>query len=275
MKQSRAHRTDHVTAIHRERSCATSMYQRRHRAAPAMRAIDLRAVALSVISAGALLGMSGCNAIPRVNFPDVSMSDFASIFPSGIFGSDDDDRFLQSGTIIISRQVPDPEAAPQPTVLSGDDTAPTTTSRLMAPLVGYFPPGGTFVPAENETWIEINRQRNVLSVFRGKELVKEAKTEGSVGLPEGDYVLRHKQSRPLWYAPNDYFKKRQLLVPDTENRLRYRRGALGQFALYPTTTFPIHCGPIWSEDVGGLRVSPQDMASIYHLVPLGTPVVIK
>ena len=237
-----------------------------------------RNLKLASISLFALLALSGCSTV-RSTFSDV-----ASIFDSGkLFGSGSGKSFSDSGTIIISRQAPpasgegvaSARAAEREQLASAMTPTAESGQRLMAPLVGYFPPAGVFVPAENETWIEINRELGVLSVYRGKEVVKEAKTEGSVSLPEGDYYLQHKQAQPLWYAPNEYFKKRQLLVPEAENRLRYRRGALGQFALYPTTTFPIHCGPIWSEDVGGLRVSPQDMASIYHLVPLGSPVVVK
>lgn len=244
---------------------------------------SLRSTLVPVALISAALTLSGCSTVRS------SVAEVASIFDSGkLFGNGSGKSYSDSGTIIISRQAPPPSGVGVASARTAEREQLASSGaagvsqdpksgmpRLMAPLVGYFPPAGVFVPAENETWIEINRERGLLSVFRGKEVVKEAKTEGSVSLPEGDYYLQHKQAQPLWYAPNDYFKKRQLLVPEAENRLRYRRGALGQFALYPTTTFPIHCGPIWSEDVGGLRVSPQDMASIYHLVPLGSPVVVK
>jgi hypothetical protein len=178
----------------------------------------------------------------------------------------DGDRYLESGTIIISHQMPVRE---NPLALGTEPAA------LYAPLVGYFPPAVTYLPADNETWLEIDRSSKVLTVFKGKEKIKQMQGEGEVSIAPGDYYLQHKQKQPKWYAPNEYFVKRQLTVPPPNDGLRYRRGALGQFALFPTTTFPIHCGPLWTEDVGGLRVSATDLASIYYMVPIGAPIVVK
>lgn len=178
----------------------------------------------------------------------------------------DSAKYLSAGTIIISHQVPDKN----PLAISEAEEG-----KLYAPLIGYFPPAITYLPADNETWLEVNSQLKKLTLYKGKTPIKEMEAEGSVSLSAGDYYLQHKQKQPLWYAPNEYFSSRQLTVPSPNDRLRYRRGALGKYALFPTTAFPIHCAPLWSEDVGGMRVSSNDLASIYYMLPIGAPIVVK
>ena len=180
-------------------------------------------------------------------------------------------RFLSSGTIILSQKVPD---NPDGIAVARDELEEKATP-VMAPLLGYFPPAASYLPAENETWLEIHRDTRKLLLFKGKSLIKEIDAEGMVSIKDGDYYLQHKQKQPLWYASDEYFNKRRLALPTTEDRLRYRRGALGQYALYPTMTFPIHCAPVWSDDVGGLRISSTDLSSIYYMLPVGAPIVVK
>lgn len=175
--------------------------------------------------------------------------------------------YLESGTIILSLEIP---SAGETSVVAASDERP-----LMAPLIGYIPPTAGFVPAENETWMEIDRGSKQVIVYRGKEPVKEMRAEGEVPLEPGVYALQHKQKKPLWYAPDEYFRRRHLAVPKSNDRLRYRRGALGPYVLYPTTTFPIHSAALWSEDVGGLRLSKADLASVYYMLPVGSSIVVK
>ncbi len=193
-------------------------------------------------------------------------------------------RFLKSGTIILSHALPS-EGSGQiqsPVVeLASNSEAPAgrrqnqAKPKIFAPLIGYFPPAHAYLPADNETWLEVDSRKKKLTLFKGKSAIKEIAGEGDVSIGEGDYYLQHKQKQPLWYAPDDYFTKRKLNVPGAGDRLRYRRGALGSYALYPTTTFPIHCGPVWSSDVGGLRVSAAELSSIYYMLPVGAPIVVK
>lgn len=144
-----------------------------------------------------------------------------------------------------------------------------------APIAGFFPPIASFNPADNELWVELDTTSKELKVFKGKEQIKSIKGEGDVDLAPGQYPLQHKQKDPLWYAPDEYFEKRHLKVPPRGDNFRYRRGALGTYALYPTTTFPIHSGPLWSEEIGGFKIPEADLASIFLMINPGTPVVVK
>lgn len=256
-------------------------------------ALSISALALAVFT------FSGCSSTKTLSEPTSDQAfrplHTVKVAFSDLFGgSSGDSRFIQSGSVMISHQAPPRSVADlvevssadhlhlldgmrEPTLLAEGVLAKASSEKpaVMAPLIGYFPPLMSFVPAENEIWLEVDRATAKLSLYKGREIVKQIQGEGVVSMNSGEYFLQHKQKAPLWYAPNEYFTKRQLAVPPSENRLRYRRGALGDLALYPTTTFPIHSAPLWSDEVGGLRISEADLASIYFMLPVGAPVVVK
>ncbi|HMO17268.1 MAG TPA: L,D-transpeptidase [Oligoflexia bacterium] len=153
--------------------------------------------------------------------------------------------------------------------------SPTNPEIRYAPIVGYFPLLANFQPADNEIWLELDREKKELSVYKGKEKIKSVAGEGVVAVAPGEYPLQHKQKGALWYAPDEYFEKRRLQVPPRGDNFRYRRGALGPYTLYPTTDFVIHSGPFWSEEIGGLRLPEAELASIFLMIQVGTPVVVK
>ena len=88
------------------------------------------------------------------------------------------------------------------------------------------------------------------------------------GLSSQTIIL--KQEDPLWYAPDSYFTKRGITIPAPFAEERFRRGALGAFALFLDGGIPIHTGPFWSEEVGGLRISEEAGAALFAAIPLGT-----
>ena len=186
---------------------------------------------------------------------------------SSIFASTADSAFLPSGTIILSYSLPERHNAFNETAL--DEGVP------YSPIIGYAPATIGFLPAENELWVEVNRNAKTITIYRGNQVQQSVQGEGSVDATPGQYALQHKQHNPLWYAPDSYFQKRNLEIPPAGHRLRYRRGALGEFALYPTTTFPIHSAPVYDEDVGGLRISRADLATLFQTLPLGATIVVK
>jgi hypothetical protein len=132
-----------------------------------------------------------------------------------------------------------------------------------------------FKPADNEVWIGLNKNSKVIEIYKGQEKIKEIKGEGEISLAPGEYPLQHKQRNPLWYAPDEYFTKRELKVPPKGDHFRYRRGALGPYALYPTMDFIIHSGPFWSNEVGGFKVEESDLASVFLMLNTGTTIVVK
>lgn len=68
---------------------------------------------------------------------------------------------------------------------------------------------------------------------------------------------------------------RQLESPPQGDKQRYRRGALGDFAIFLNQDTPLHCGPIWLGEIGGLRLSEADLSRLYYQVETGSVVEIK
>ena len=91
----------------------------------------------------------------------------------------------------------------------------------------------------------------------------------------GRYTVALKQSNPLWYAPDSYFRQRSLRLPPEGSKDRFKRGALGSQALFLNEQTPIHSGPIGMSEIGGLRISPADMAKIFQSVQVGTVVEVR
>jgi hypothetical protein len=53
------------------------------------------------------------------------------------------------------------------------------------------------------------------------------------------------------------------------------RGALGAQALFLDEGRAIHSGPVWNDDVGGIKLSSQDMAMIFDVVGVGATVEVR
>ena len=59
------------------------------------------------------------------------------------------------------------------------------------------------------------------------------------------------------------------------DRERFRRGALGEYVLYIDPEIPLHSGPIWTSDLGGVRLDDKDLSRIYYQLRLGAPIEIR
>jgi hypothetical protein len=177
-----------------------------------------------------------------------------------------DSRYLSSGTIVLSRQIT------SDIVVGAGELQPATT---YTPILGYIPPMSGILPATNEAWLEINKSSKTVTLYRGSEQLKSISAQGNVPLAPGKYALQYKQRFPTWYAPDSYFQKRELKVPGEQDQSRYLKGALGEYALYPTTSMVIHSSPIWSEEIGGLRAKKEDIAELFSHLSLGSSIVVK
>ncbi len=131
------------------------------------------------------------------------------------------------------------------------------------------------LPAANEIWLEIDSSKKTMSLIKGEERLKTISMQGQIPLAPGKYALQYKQHFPTWYAPNSYFEKRNLQVPSEQDQGRYLKGALGEYALYPTSSVIIHSSPIWSDEIGGLRVKKDEIAEVFSQLSLGSSIVVK
>ena len=89
------------------------------------------------------------------------------------------------------------------------------------------------------------------------------------------FSVTRKETNPLWQAPPTYFLRRGLSVPGEGSPERSMRGALGGQALFLDQGRAIHSGPIWNDDVGGIKLSSQDMAMLFDAVAVGATVEVR
>lgn len=161
--------------------------------------------------------------------------------------------WLDSGSLALSRPVP-------------------LASRVKpgTPSTPPYPLGGPEIAQ-----IIISRADKTITAIQPGSSPMVFKSEGAQYLSTGSFSVTLKEDKPLWYAPNSYFVNRSLEVPDQGSRSRFMRAALGRRALYLNDQTPIHCGPIWLQEIGGVRLRQSEMDQLYSMVNVGTRVEIR
>ena len=162
--------------------------------------------------------------------------------------------WMQSGQITMSRPAPAISFAAMPQVFA----------LLPQP-----------APKHAGAWLAIERDAKVVRLMEGDKELVASPAEGAASLPSGIFQLLHKQRSALWYAPDSYFQNRGLPLPPKNDKSRYRRGALGEYALFFERSIPIHNSPVWSNDVGGLRIAESDISRIYYSLEVGAPIEVR
>jgi hypothetical protein len=100
-------------------------------------------------------------------------------------------------------------------------------------------------------------------------------SEGAQNLKPGSFSITLKEEAPLWYAPTEYFTRRKMSVPEEGSRARFMRAALGNRALYLNDQTPIHSGPLWLGEIGGVQIKEREMEQLFSLIPIGTRVEVR
>ncbi len=103
--------------------------------------------------------------------------------------------------------------------------------------------------------------------------------------PRGLFRVRRKEKDPVWIAPDWYYVERGLRVPPPDSPVRRIPGAMGNTAIYLGDGIAIHGtsnpGLIMNPDPdsrrvshGCIRLTNEAARELYHLVEVGTPVLI-
>lgn len=97
----------------------------------------------------------------------------------------------------------------------------------------------------------------------------------TVELGEGDYVVETRQQNPLWYAPDDYFKRRNLPIPAVGAKGRFLRAAYGEKGVFLSGGVALYQGEEAVPEINGVPMSAELMAKIYETLPPGSVVRVK
>jgi hypothetical protein len=185
------------------------------------------------LSACSLLFSAGCSMVSSTGAPD--------------------SRWLQSGSLALSRPLPQPSKVAS----TQEPTAPAS------PSIG------------DSAALIISRRDRTLTAIRPGGTPLVIKTDGAQHLRSGSFSVTQKELEPLWYAPKEYFMKRALPVPPEGSRERFKRAALGAQTIYLNDQTPIHSGPIWMREIGGLRLNASAMNELYSMVQVGARVEVR
>jgi hypothetical protein len=182
----------------------------------------------------------------------------ASIIACTKYPSNQNTEWQQNGQITLSRSMP----------------AVTNTDAKNENMLGFVP----VIASRTSNWLEISLKDKSLKLMNGtKELASSQLdlNETFSGIEPGNYQVLHMQKNPLWYAPDSYFTSRGLNLPPQGDKNRYRRGALGEYAIYIKKDTPIYSGPVLLDDIGGIRVEEKKLSSVYYQLQVGSLVEVK
>ena len=125
------------------------------------------------------------------------------------------------------------------------------------------------------THLVIETSKHSLTIHRQGEAPLVLNAQGAYSMKQGSFSISRKETNPLWQAPPTYFLRRGLQVPPEGSPERAMRGALGAQALFLDKGRAIHSGPVWNDDVGGIKLSSKDMAMLFTVVGVGATVEVR
>ena len=181
-------------------------------------------------------------------YPAMAFILFVAACSKNPSAGNDEKSWLPSGQITISKQAP-------------QVTAPNSLSML-----GFLPVLGT----HTGIWLSIESKNNNVKLMDGSRVIASGTAESIDDIPPGTYQVLHMQKDALWYAPDRYFQRRSLSIPSQGARDRFRRGALGEYAIFINKDIPIHSGPVSLDEITGIRLKTQDISKIYYQLQVGS-----
>lgn len=98
--------------------------------------------------------------------------------------------------------------------------------------------------------------------------------------PKGRFSILRKEEDPLWIRPTwDFIENDEEIPIFAEDRRRFQRGVLGEYALYFAPDYMIH-GTLFEVNLGKsithgcVRLGADDLRYLYERVAVGCPVYI-
>lgn len=205
---------------------------------------------LEVLAISAVVVASGCSVLG---------GDFSSSSQSA-------GTWLRDGSIAVSRPVPSQNALNSSGSMNGQNNDP---------LLGFMPTKQAVESTRQGSWLLITRSSRKIEVVQDGKTTTVISGDGVQSLRPGTYTIAHKQETPLWYAPDQYFALRDIEIPTNNETERFRRGALGTAAVFLDADTPIHNGPVWRDEIGGVRIDDQGMLALFNTLKVGDAVEVR
>lgn len=149
--------------------------------------------------------------------------------------------------------------------------APAVSSPRSLNMLGFVPVLGS----HQGVWLSIDTKSKKVELMDGNRLVSSSQLEEADQIPAGSFQVLHMQKDALWYASDGYFIRRNLPVPSQGDKQRFRRGALGEYAIFLNKDTPIHSGPVYTDEIGGIRMKESDLSKIFYQLQVGSIIDVK
>lgn len=177
------------------------------------------------------------------------------------------ENWLPDGSLSLVRPVPRLSMVSEAMAQPKSDVFNEPKARMRSP---------SEIPSPNVApLIVIETTKHTLTLSIPGEDPLTVKAQGAYALKKGTYSVALKQMDPLWYAPPTYFLRRGIKVPPEGSKARFMRGALGHQALFFDKQVAIHSGPIWNDEIGGVKLSQEDMNRLFETVAIGTQIQVR
>jgi len=177
------------------------------------------------------------------------------------------ERWLPDGSLSIVRPLPSLSLVSEAMASPKQEIFTDPKARMRAPIE---PPSNDLVPK-----LTIDTTKHTITLTTPGESPVTMKAQGAYSLKKGSYSVALKQTDPLWYAPPTYFLRRGLKVPADGSKARFMGGALGHQALFFDKQLAIHSGPVWNDEIGGVKLSRDDMNKVFETVSVGTKIEVR
>jgi hypothetical protein len=177
------------------------------------------------------------------------------------------ERWLPDGSLSIVRPLPRINVISEAMASPKQEIFTEPKARMRAP---DEPPSNDLVPK-----LTIDTTKHTLTLSRPGEAPITMKAQGAYSIKKGAYTVALKQTDPLWYAPPTYFLRRGMKVPADGSKSRFMGGALGHQALFFDKQLAIHSGPVWNDEIGGVKLSREDMNTVFATVTVGTVIEVR
>jgi len=149
--------------------------------------------------------------------------------------------------------------------------APAPSQVSSTSVLGFLP----VQAAPHRSWLSLDRASSSISLMDGDKVVAVVKAQGLESARSGSFQVIYKQKNAPWYAPDSYFSARNLAVPSAGDKSRFRRGALGEYVIFLAKDLPIHSGPVWSSEVGGIQLKNEELSKLFYALDVGAPIEIR
>ena len=133
--------------------------------------------------------------------------------------------------------------------------------------------------SSQKTWILIDKTSNEVTIFSENKnnystVFEKTTAKNLETLTPGVYTVQLKVKDPSWYASDSYYENRNLDIPNSGDKNRFLKGALGEYALFIDNLTPLYSTQFSTNEINGVNIN-GNCKNLYDKVQIGSRVIIR